>query len=687
MRVSTDVGGTFTDLVYVTETGEIGFSKSSTTPPNFEEGVLNVLEKSKIDLGEISTFIHGTTVIINALTERKGVKTGLITTKGFRDVLEIARGNRPDLFNARYQKPKPIVPRRLRREAEERLNHKGEIITPLNTDLLAEIIDDFKKEQVEAIAIVFLHSYKNPVHEIQAANKIKELWPEAALTLSHEMTKEWREYERTNTAVMNAYVKPIASNYINQLEQQLNDKKVHSPKYIMQSNGGTSTFSMAKEGPIHMVESGPVAGVFGSAILGEYIGEDNLIAFDVGGTTAKCSLIENGHVKITTDYHIEKTEKWAGYPLKVPVVDIVEIGNGGGSIAWIDSVGSLRVGPHSAGASPGPVAYGKGGQEPTITDANLLTGRLSADNFDYEVDLEKVKAVMNEKIAKPFNLKVEDAALGIIRLANSNMLNALKLISVRKGYDPREFSMVAFGGGGPLHASYLAAELGIKKVIVPVASAVFSAWGMLMTDLRSDFIQTYIKRLKDTDAADINEMWAAIEKQNSEQYLKEGIEQKDILFTRYADLRYVGQEHTVKVAVPGGHWDESAINEIIKSFHEYHEKTYTFKLEDAEVEIVNLHLTTIGSITRPEMKKLDRTDTEQAEPVNSREVYFENQGWLMTDVYNREHMKPDLRIKGPAIVEDHMSSILLYPAQELVVDPYGNLFIYTGGKSIGADND
>ncbi|MEH7523268.1 hydantoinase/oxoprolinase family protein [Bacillus sp. JJ1503] len=680
MRVSTDVGGTFTDLVYVSNEGEIGFSKSNTTPPNFEEGVLNVLAKSQISLTEIETFIHGTTVIINALTERKGVKTALITTKGFRDVLEIGRGNRPDLFNVRYQKPKPIVPRFLRREVEERLNYKGEVIIPLDKDEIMRIIDDFKREQVEAIAIVFLHSYKNPSHEVEAAKIIQELWPEVSITTSHEMTKEWREYERTNTAAMNSYVKPIASNYINQLEQKLMKQNVKAQKYIMQSNGGTTTFGLAKEAPINMVESGPVAGVFGSAILGEYLGEKNLIAFDVGGTTAKCSLIENGNVKITTDYQIERTEKWAGYPLKVPVVDIVEIGNGGGSIAWIDSVGSLRVGPQSAGAVPGPVAYGKGGEEPTITDANLLTGRLSADRFEHAVDLQKVKDVMTDKVAKPFGIKVEDAALGIIRLANSNMLNALKLISVRKGFDPRDFTMVAFGGGGPLHGTYLAAELGIKKVIVPVASAVFSAWGMLMTDLRSDIIQTYIKRLKNADINEINEMWHVLEQKSMERYIDEGVKREDILFMRYADLRYVGQEHTVKVPMPNGQWDQDTTQQIIESFHYYHKKAYTFNLEEAEVEIVNLHLTTVGKVNRPELKKLESSNDQEAVVEYSRNVYFEEDGWLMTNVFDRSQLRPMMMIQGPAVVEDNMSSVVVYPTQTLEVDLYGNLVIYTGGK-------
>ena len=443
MRVATDIGGTFTDLVYLDENGKIQVAKSHTTPPNFEKGVMNVLKEGGVDLAGMSTFIHGTTVIINALTERKGAKTGLITTKGFRDVLEIARGNRPDLFNIRYKKPEPFVERYLRQEVEERMNYKGEVLTPLNEEDIKTVVEYFKKEDVEAIAVCFLHAYANPAHEKQAVKIIKELWPDVYVTASHEVTKEWREYERTNTAVFNAYVQPIATAYIDQLHGELNEDSPSSQKFIMQSNGGTTTFAEAKKVPINMVESGPVAGIYGAAVLGKLIGEKNIIAFDIGGTTAKMSLIENGEVKVSTDYYIEKNDRSAGYPIKTPVVDIVEIGNGGGSIAWIDEAGSLKVGPQSAGALPGPVAYGLGGTEPTTTDANLLTGRLSAKNFDYDVDMDRVRKAIKEKIADYYEISPEEAAMGMIRIANSNMLNALKLISVRKGHDPKEFTIVA----------------------------------------------------------------------------------------------------------------------------------------------------------------------------------------------------------------------------------------------------
>lgn len=679
MRVATDIGGTFTDLVYVNDEGEIGVAKSHTTPPNFEKGVIDVIEKSEIDQTAIKTFIHGTTVIINALTERKGVKTGLITTKGFRDVLEIARGNRPDLFNVRYEKPVPFVERYLRQEVEERLNYKGEVLSPLNKEQLTAVINYFKEQKVEAIAVAYLHSYVNPVHEMETVELIKKLWPEAAVTASYEVTKEWREYERTSTTVLNSYVKPIAATYVNRLHNKLVENKTDSQNYIMQSNGGTTTFNSAKQTPINMVESGPVAGIYGAAVLGEILNEKNIIAFDIGGTTAKCSLINQGEVKVSTDYFIEKNERSAGYPIKVPVVDIVEIGNGGGSIAWIDGAGSLKVGPQSAGALPGPVAYGQGGTEPTTTDANLITGRLSPENFDYEVDLDKVKAAIKEKVADHFGMTVEEAALGIIRIANSNMLNALKLISVRKGHNPREFSLVAFGGGGSMHAPALAKELGVKKVIVPVASSVFSAWGMLMTDLRHDYIQTYIRRINELNPIELNKEWNSIEVQALKQYQEEGVSEEKVLFTRFADIRYLGQEHTVKVPVPNGEWSDETLKEVVKRFGDLHEQHYTFKLEGTPAEIVNLHLTAFGKVLKPKMKKINSINSNIQEAYKeTRPVYFEEEGWVETKVYSRSLFGKGMEVSGPAIVEEQSASTVIYPGQSLTVDEYGNLIIETG---------
>ncbi len=675
MRVATDIGGTFTDLVYVDDNGNIGIDKSSTTPPNFEKGVLDVIKKSGVDQSSISMFIHGTTVIINALTERKGAKTGLITTKGFRDVLEIARGNRPDLFNVNYEKPIPFVERYLRREVSERVNYKGEVLCELNRDEVKQCVDFFKKEGVEAIAVSYLHSYTNPSHEQQTVKLIKDLWPEVKVTASSYITQEWREYERTNTAVLNAYVQPAATTYINQLENELKTQAEIDQRYIMQSNGGTTKFDKAKEAPINMVESGPVAGIFGAAVLGEMIGEKNIIAFDIGGTTAKCSLIENGEVKVSTDYYIEKDSRSAGYPIKTPVVDIIEIGNGGGSIAWIDGAGSLKVGPQSAGANPGPVAYGQGGTEPTTTDANLLTGRLSSKNFDYDVNLDVVRSAIATKIGHHFGISPEEAALGIIRIANSNMLNALKLISIRKGYNPQDFTLLAFGGGGSMHAPALALELGVKKVVVPIASPVFSAWGMLMTDLRHDYIQTYIKRMNDLSLEEIDSQWEEIERNALQHFSEEGMKEDKVEFHRFADMRYLGQEHTVKVPVTNGKWTDEAKRQAIEDFHKLHEKNYTFKLEDAQTEIVNLHVTAFGKVEKPTISKLNRTSSLTEAKKEDRDVYYENKGWVATPVYDRDKLPVNEVIAGPAIVEEKAAVTVIYEQQKLYLDDYGNIII------------
>jgi len=678
LRVATDIGGTFTDLVAVDDQGKTILTKSHTTPPNFEEGVIKVIQKSGVCPQEIKDFIHGTTTIINALTERKGAKTALITTKGFRDVLEIARCNRPDLFNMVFAKPRPFIPRYLRKEVEERVSFDGKIVTPLNEDDIRTAVEYFKKEKVEAIAVCYINSYANDEHEKRTVELIRKLWPEVFVTSSIEVTKEWREYERTSTIALNSYVMPVASSYIDNLDRRLKEAGCHAKEYIMQSNGGTTTFEQAKQTPINMVESGPVAGVYGSAILGKMIGERNIIAFDVGGTTAKCSLIDNGEVKVTTEYRIERTESYAGYPIMAPVVDIVEIGNGGGSIAWIDEAGSLKVGPQSAGAVPGPVAYGIGGTEPTTTDACLVTGRLSAENFDNQVDMDAVRAAIQEKVGDAFGMDTDEAAMSILRVAEANMYNALKLISVRRGYDPRDFTMVAFGGGGPMHCAYLAKELNIRKVIVPIAAPVFSAWGMLMTDVRHDYIQTNIRRMNEVSAEELNDMWEGLLSQAQEQFEKEDIPKENIVCNYIADMRYMGQEHTVKVNVPPIPWSEETKEEIIQRFYDTHEHFYTFRLTDTPTEIVNLHLVAYGRLTKPELAKIP----PQEGPVENakkeiRKVYFAEDGWMDTPVYLREKLGRGAVLDGPVIVEEAAASAVAAKGQRITVDDYGNLIIET----------
>ncbi|WP_412518722.1 hydantoinase/oxoprolinase family protein [Staphylococcus simulans] len=679
MRVATDIGGTFTDLVALDNNGELILGKSDTTPQNFEEGIFNVLNQAKVDLQDIEMFIHGTTIVINALTEKQGVKTGLITTKGFRDVLELARGNRPDLFNVRYKKPVPFVERHLRREVSERMNYKGEIINGLNFDEVENIIQDFKAEGVKAIAISLLHSYQNNDHERAIACYIKKHHPEFAITYSTELNNEWREYERTSTAVLNAYVKPIANDYLSNLEEHITTKSHHSNNYVMQSNGGTSTFDHAKTAPINMVESGPVSGIFGAAVLGELIGEENLIVLDIGGTTAKCSLIENNQVKVSTDYHLEQTQNYAGYPMKVPVVDIVEIGNGGGSIAWFDDSGSIKVGPKSAGAEPVPIAYGKGGTEPTTTDANLLLGRLNLQNFDTDVSIDTLKKQFEQAITQHLDVDLDTAAMGIVKIANSNMLNALKLISVRKGYDPRDFTMVAIGGGGPMHAQDLARELGVKKVIVPSASSVFASWGMLMSDLRHDYSQTYVVNTEQLDYQHINNTYQAMIDEAHDTLKQEAVDKQRIVVTKSIDLRYVGQDHPVEVSVPFDSLTETNTDEVIKAFHRKHEQLYTYTLEDNGIEVVNVKVSVLGKINKPVIKK---AEPKSGNPIKAqREVYFEESGWEKVNVYDRDTLPIHETIHGPAVIEETSTTIPLNPGDHLVKDDYGNLLIHIGGDN------
>ncbi|WP_414044441.1 hydantoinase/oxoprolinase family protein [Macrococcus sp. EM39E] len=678
MRVATDIGGTFTDLVALDNQGNIITEKSDTTPGRFDEGIINVINKANIDIKDIEMFFHGTTVVINALTEKKGVKTGLITTKGFRDVLEIARGNRPDLFNIRYKKPAALIDRHLRKEVSERLDLHGQVLSPLNLDEVDDIIEYFKDEGVEAVAISLLHSYKNNEHERKIAKYVHEKWPEVFISTSTDLSKEWREYERTSTAVLNAYVKPIANHYLKNLEEKINANRESKFNYIMQSNGGTSTFDVAKDVPINMVESGPVAGIFGAKIIGDMLDERNLIVLDIGGTTAKCSLVKDGEVKISTNYHLEKTDQYAGYPLKVPVVDIIEIGNGGGSIAWVDESGSFRVGPLSAAAEPGPISYGKGGKKPTTTDANVVLGRLSLKNFDSAIELDDVKENVEQALGEKLNMNAEEIASGIVKVANSNMLNALKLISVRKGYDPRDFVLVAIGGGGPMHAQDLARELGVKKVIIPAAASVFASWGMLMSDLRHDYSQTVLTSTNQADFKHLNEQFTSTIQHATDVLASEGMDEDKVVFSKSLDMRYVGQEHTVEIPITNEELNEKNIQEVINAFHESHERLYSYKLLENGTEIVNIKVQVLGKLDKPHISKVEHQDGERVK--EKRKVFFENDGWIEINVYDKAYIDVDEKIDGPAIIEEKTTSTIINKNDIAAKDKYGNLIIEIGGE-------
>jgi len=679
-RVATDVGGTFTDLVaFETQSDgslKVTTAKSDTTPPNYEAGVLNVLDKGGVDPKTVDFMAHGTTVVINALTERKGVSVGLITTEGFRDVLEIARGNRPDFFNLHYIKPTPFVPRHLRAEVPGRMTYRGKEREALNLKGMASILDGFRSEGVEAVAICLLHGYANPEHEKAVLAEVNKLWPEVSVVASHQITREWREYERSNTAVLSAYVQPVAARYLSQLNDGLKTRGLPKSPYIMQSNCGIDSLEATSAIPITMVESGPASGFWGAAELGKLIGEPDILALDIGGTTAKCSLIEGGEVKIMTDYWIERSRKSAGYPIMVPVVDLVEIGNGGGSIARVDDFGKLHVGPQSAGALPGPAAYGKGGTEATTTDANLWLGRINRDYFcggAIDADMASAEKALS-KLAGKLNVSIDDAARGIIRIANDNMVNALKLVSLNRGHDTRDFTLLAFGGGGAMHAAALGQELQVKKVIVPAAASVFSAWGMMMSDLRRDYFATQLMDLTEGAGARIETVFDQTEAEARVTFENEGVASSKLSFLRYGKFRYQNQEHTTEVPMDGTVTDAS-LTQIAENFHALFEKEYTYRL-DAPVEMVGIHL-----VARAEVGKLTMAPAElgssDAKPAikSKRKVDYALQGVHEATIYNGDALAPGMAFTGPAIIEDSGSTVVINPGNHVSVDAYSNIHI------------
>jgi N-methylhydantoinase A len=679
-RVSTDVGGTFTDLVYFETDGKTGVqtirtAKSDSTPPDFEKGVLNVLEKAHIDLPSVNFFAHGTTVVINALTERKGAKVGLITTLGFRDILEIGRGNRPDLFNLKYIKPVPFVERYLRREVPGRMDYKGHETTPLDLADLDAILQDFRADGVEAIAICLLHGYANPAHEETVLAAVKSRWPEVAAVASHQIIREWREYERTNTTVLSAYVQPKAQRYLEKLEDGLHSRDFRGQLFIMQSNCGIDTVAAIKAIPITMVESGPASGFLGAAVLGRLIGEPDVLALDIGGTTAKCALIVDGKVTIKTDYWIERDRKSAGYPIMVPVVDLVEIGNGGGSIAWVDEFDKLHVGPKSAGASPGPAAYGRGGTNVTTTDANLWLGRINRDFFcggTVKADMQSLEKAI-KGVAKKLDQSAEDVARGIVRIANSNMVNALKLVSVNRGFDPRDFTLVVFGGGGPMHGIALGQELGVKKVVVPRGAPVFSAWGMLMSDLRRDY---FVTRLIDqSDDVALYELLGETMARARDTFVKEGIAQDKITMQPQVRCRYQNQEFAVEVPVAPSHFGPAEMQKMITDFHGIYEREYSYRL-DAQVDIVGLHLIASADIGKLEIVPLPSTGASIESAIKGRrQVDYAPEGVHEATIYDGEKLEAGMEFSGPAIIEDPGTTIVIHPGNRVHLDTYGNIHI------------
>lgn len=672
-RLSTDVGGTFTDGVLLDEeTGKITTSKVSSTPENPAVGTVEGIERFDVPLREVSFLSHGTTVVINALIEGKGAKTALITTRGFRDVLEIGRSNRTEMYDALYSKPQPLVPRYLRLEVGERIDADGNVLEPLDRDELAGKIDLLKREKVQSIAVCLLNAYANPQHEIEIGAFLRERLPGVTVSLSHLITRRYYEFERTSTTTQNAYVMPVVRRYLNDLEEDLKSRQFEQVLQIMQSNGGVMAASVARDIPIAMVESGPAGGAIGAAQLAKLSGFENVISYDMGGTTAKTSIITGGLPETTEQYAVE------GRPILLPVVDLREIGAGGGSIAWIDEAGAMHVGPQSAGAVPGPACYQRGGAEPTVTDANLELGILDPEYF-LGGGMAISKPLAHDAIktvADHFDLSVDEAALGIIKIVNTNMSGLLQSMTVKRGYDPREFVMVAFGGAGPIHATAIARELRIPTVIVPPYSGVFSAWGMLMADLRHDLSQTHIAPLDGADIEALGAIFRQLEDRVARVFERERIASDRIAVSYQVDLRYMGQEHTLAIDAPRP-ITAAAKAALAQSFDETHLRVYGHNAPQERKEIVSLKVIGLGKVRKPVLEQIEAGGDAPpgAARLGTRDVYVGNGRAQAFSIYRRDRLLAGNRIAGPAVIEEVTATTVVEPNQTCRVDAYGTLII------------
>ena len=695
-RIGIDIGGTFTDAVVMDETsGEFRPVKVPSTPDDPSRGFMEALtrgfEITKVRPEQVTFVVHGTTVATNTIIQHKGARVGLIASEGFRDVLEIAWQIRPDLYDIFYDKPVPLVPRHLCLGVPERVDSEGKVLVPLDEDAVRRSARRLRREKVEAIVICFLHSYRNPAHERRAARIIQREFPDLLLCTSSEVCPEYREYTRASTAAINAVLLPGVGNYVRRLEDRLRRKQLHSGLYLMTSGGGIIASETAKKQPVQLIESGPAAGVIAATFVAEQAGFKNVMALDIGGTTAKAALVEGGRPRLAAEFEVGETavatttrNKGRGYPVKTPVIDLVEIGAGGGSIGHVDPGGAMAMGPQSAGADPGPACYGTGGSEPTLTDANLVLGRINPDYFlGGEIGLKTSLAgeAILHRVALPLRMSVQEAARGMIEIANANMTGALQLTSVQKGIDPRSFVLVAFGGAGPLHAVALAQALGIHLVLVPPSPGVTSSLGLLVTDLRHDYVRTYITPTSGMDIGLLQRTYREFEKKAAALLLKEGVSRSKIRFVREVDMRYRGQSYELRVPVPAGRLGKKVVSEVNEGFFAAHRRSYGFAVSGEPTEIVNVCLSAIGSVPRPERREIPRGGASAGSALKGKRAVYMTQARrsVMTSIYDRYRLKAGNRFSGPAIVEEIDSTTLVPPGSKVKVDDCGNLLIRVNG--------
>ncbi|HEY3057432.1 MAG TPA: hydantoinase/oxoprolinase family protein [Chloroflexota bacterium] len=687
-RVGADVGGTFTDIVLIDAERGVTLQKLPSTPDDFGraivDGVAHLLPTLAVAPRAVADVVHGTTVATNTILEFKGALTGLLTTRGFRDVLELRRLRVPKLYDLFWDKPRPLVERALRLEIDERIDHTGAVLVPLDLAQAERAAEQLVTAGVEAIAVSLLHAYANPAHEQAIGDLLRRRWPHLSVSLSHEILPIIREYERTSTTVINAYVQPLVAHYVQSLRGQLDAADVTAPLLIMQSNGGVMSDVAAAIKPAYIVESGPAAGVIASVGLARALGIDNVITFDMGGTTAKASVVEHGTPDFTSEFEVaagislsSKLSSGGGYALSVPFIDLSEVGAGGGSIVWLDPGGAPKVGPHSAGARPGPVCYAQGGTLPTVTDANVILGYINPTSLldgAMPIDADAARRVLDEQVATPLGLSLHDAAFGVHQLANASMIRAVKAVSSQRGRDPRKFTLFAFGGSGPVHAAGIARELEIGRIVVPRAPGFFSAFGLLAADLEHHAVRTFLRRTATVDLNELGAAFDALEQRCRADLGRSDLQAEQVQVERWVEMRYVGQAYELPVAAPLGNFKSSDLEQFEDDFHAMHERTYGHRTDNV-MEIVNLRVVCrIPNDSSTALTYAPGTNGVAHRPTLRSAYFGPDHGVLETPVLRRDALT-EQPIGGPLVVEEYDATVVVPPGCTAARDALGNIII------------
>ena len=692
-RIGVDIGGTFTDIVFMHPDGTVLTKKLSSTPDNYGtaiiDGIKMVFDEHGLQGADVAEVVHGCTVATNAILEHTGARTGLITTAGFRDVLEIRRFRMPELYNIYWNKPQPLSPRELRLEVVERIDFKGNILTPLDLEQAGAVIDRLVGMGIESLAVCLINSYVNPIHEQQIKALVQARYPDLMITLSSELMPVIKEYERTSETVVNAYVRPAVTRYMHLLSDTIKGLGIKAPLLVMQSSGGMMSVEASMEKPMYIIECGPAAGVVASAYVAKRLGLSNVLTLDMGGTTAKASIIEDGQISRAPEYEVgagisvaSRLCKGGGYVIRVPSIDIAEIGAGGGSILWIDAGGGLHSGPKSAGSKPGPVCYDIGGVSPTTTDANLVLGYLNPEYLaggSVRLYGDKARQAIDEQIARPLGLSVEDAAYGSYMVANSNMIRALRAVSTERGRDPRDFDLFAYGGAGPIHAAVLAQELEIKRVVIVSNPGLFSAFGLLFAEIEHHLCESFFHRLDGRVVDAANRAWQELERRARAEIEAGGYGDVRVEVERFVDVRYVGQSSELTLPVPWKQLQSEQVAQLANMFHEEHLKSYAHKRDGEAIDVTNLRLIarvpSSGNLLSGRIRRPVRQAHRPESLSNRRRAYFgKKHGWLDTPVLSLEQLA-EAPVEGPAIVELYDSTCVVPPGCAISLGRFGSMSI------------